>query len=313
MPQSTSSQATGDFGETYVRTIIETGWRCLLIPHWGRDRFGIDGMVIDVVNGEIQPFQFNVQIKTGNFTGRKRSAEFLAPVHSEHLLFWKQLNVPVVLVCVDTTPPTTAYWRLIAAGDTLPVYMSRRKILGPGSRDGVIGAVRKVVNQNQDFAIDGKVLNLPLQSGVRNIAKAYYRKLKSELHCHPTYGPMKFTWRGWRHITRKKRSIKKIAHALQLLPSVPEIIRSAINPVSSRELDPVEKGNYTLSRTLLVFEPTIKISHRADARIRLVIERDTIFPKDWATTDPKDSRRVQVCRFLSLSEIPQKRKKIEGR
>jgi hypothetical protein len=298
---------TGDFGESYTRTVVETGWRCLYIPHGNRDRCGIDATVIDVLNGRVQPLQFSVQVKTGKFRNIRDSHLFRAPVSSEDLAFWRELETPIILVCVDTNPPTTAYWHLIRPDTKMPLQLSKRKVFGPGSRDAVVGAIRKAINRNKEITLRGRTLSVRLNSGIRGAAKECYRRLKSESHNHPTYGPITFTWKGWRHITRKKRLTRKIAQALLLLPTVPEILNSPIQPKDSRELEPVRRGKRIFSRTLLVFEPTITLKHRSDARVRLVIERDTVFPEDWATTDPSDRRRVQICRFYSLSELPPKR------
>jgi len=305
MPKSTVSQRTGDFGENHVQTIVETGWGCLFISYGGRDRAAIDGKVIDVVNGVVKPLEFNIQVKTGDF-GNRHSNEFAAPVKLDHLEHWQQLNVPVVLVCVDTKPPTKAYWRLIRPRDTLPLSVSRRNLFGPGSRNVIVGAIRKALKQDSITPIQGRVLDVPLQSSVRIACKNYYKELKCRTIIHPTYGRINLTWKGWRHITRRKRSTRKIAVSLLLLPSLPEILRSSIQPVNSRELPSLRRSGHILSRTLLVFEAMLKLSHRGDARVRIIIERDILFSKDWATTDPKYNRRIQMCRFYSLSELPTK-------
>jgi len=306
MPNLVSSQQTGDFGEAYVKAVIETGWGCLFAPFQDRDRFGIDGTVVDVVNNIIKPLQYNVQIKTSSTFGSRNNRQFRAPVEQKHLDYWQQLNIPVVLVCVDAIPPTCAYWHFIRPGDKLPIYVSRQKIFGPGSRDAIVGVVRKALAKSPVVEVPGRMLDVPLHNGLRNTAKAYYKRLKMETWLNPTYGRVSFSWKGWRHITRKKRSTRKIALTMLLLPSLPEILKCPIQHVSSRELDPVYKGNQVVSRTLLVFEPMLKLTQRADARVRLVLERDILYRRDWATTDPRYNLLGQVCSFYSFSELPTK-------
>jgi len=303
MPKSSKSQRTGDFGENYVQAIVETGWRCLYISHGRRDRAAIDGTVIDVVDGEVKPLQFNIQVKASDF-GKRSSSEFRAPIKQDHLNLWKNLNIPVVLVCVDKNPPTIAYWKIIRSNDELPILMSRKHVFGPGSRNTIVGAVKKVLKQHNIEPIQGKVLDVPLQNSIRKACKNYYLELKKRDIAHPIYGPISFTWKGWRHITRKKRSTRKIAVSLLLLPSLPKIVESSLLPVGSRELPPLHRHGHIFSRTLLVFEAILKLTHRGNARVRMVIERDILFRADWATTDPDYNRRFQICRFYSLSELP---------
>ena len=150
----------------------------------------------------------------------------------------------------------------------------------------------------------GRLLEFPLQAGLRDSAKDYYyRELKGKSQDHPTSGPVEFTWRGWRHLTRKARALRHIRSSLSLLPCIRAVLDSRVQVKNPRNLLPVRRGGRMQYRTLLSFERVITFPHRAPAWVRVVVERQLILPTEWATSPPDDHRRELCYKFLSVYEL----------
>lgn len=299
----TDREEKGQFGEDYVTQIIRTGWRAFVQKLEGRNDRGIDLVVQDATPNHLTGLQFNVQVKTSDFNVRLPGESFPAPVDREHLDMWRACNVPVVLVCVDEGPPPVAYWRLITPGDGVRgIRVFRRNVFGPASRDAVVAAIRRTGPQAL-APVRGEILDYPLNKGVRNAAKDYYRQLMRIPFSNSSIGPIEFTWKGWRHMTRQGRSMWKIRSSLLLLPSVRNILDGAIYPKKFRSLDPLARGNKILHRTLLVFERITTFDHRVPTWLQVVIEAQAVIPTDWALTLPNDPRRELRYKFLNLSEL----------
>jgi len=302
-PQLSENEEKGRFGADYVRRIIENGWRGIVQEFQGLNDRGIDFVVQDVSRGRVTALQFNIQVKTSDFLSKISGDSFPAPVDRKHIELWRDSTVPVVLICVDASSPPVAFWRLIKPGEDIQrIRMSRKNIFGPASRDAVIASIRRAVRQRLPTVL-GETLEYPLQTGIRNAAKDYYRQLMKQPFTASSIGPIEFTWKGWRHMTRQGRSMWKIRSSLLLLPSVRSVLDGAVYPAKWRSFASVPRGKRDRYRTLLVFERMTTFHHRVPAWLQVVIEAQAIIPTDWAVSVPYDPRRELHYKFLNLSEL----------
>lgn len=306
-PQLTENEETGRFGADYVKRILKTGWRAILHPREGYADCGIDGTVIDQHRGRMTAIEFHIQIKTGTFAGDT----FRAPLKRGHVELYRDSNVPVVLICVDVGPPPIAFWKLVRLEEPAeairmnkPIRITRQSVFGPDSRDTIIAEIQNAFPRRVP-PTHGQILGFPIQLGVRDAAKDYYyRQLMPNPHWNPVFGPVKFTWKGWRHITRQARSRSKIPSSLLLLPCVRNILDTPVLPSRWRPLPPVVRGSMIQYRTLLIFERVVTFRHRAPAWVRVAVERQAALPTDWTASPPRDPRRKLEYKFLSVSELP---------
>lgn len=295
----------GRWGADFVKRVIENGWRGFVQEFQGLNDRGIDFNVQDVHHSELTSLQFNIQVKTSDFNKKFPGPTFPAPVDKKHIELWRDSNVPVVLVCVDTGPPPIAFWRLISPREDITrIQMSRKNVLAVGSRDAVIAEIRRVVPQRFP-TVWGEVLRFPLQrdKNIKDTAKAHYRQLMQKPYVECSTGPIEFTWKGWRHMTRKGRSMWKIRSSLLLLPSVTAVLKGTIYPAKWRAFEPVNRGSWDQYRTLLVFERVVRFDHRVPTWVQVVIEALATIPTDWAMSVPYDPRRKLQYKFLNLSEL----------
>jgi hypothetical protein len=302
-PQLNEFEEKGRFGADFVKRIIENGWRGIVQEFQGLNDRGIDFIVQDVHRGRVTSLQFNIQVKTSDFNAKFPGDSFPAPVDKNHIELWRDSNVPVVLVCVDAGSPPVAFWRLIRPGEDVPrIRMSRRNVFNPASRDSVVAEIRRALPQRLPAAC-GEILKYPLQRSIRDFAKDHYRELMKKPYTNSSFGPIEFTWKGWRHMTRQGRSMWKIRSSLLLLPSVLAILDGGIHPTKWRSLKTITRGKRDQFRTILVFERIVKFDHRVPAWVQVVIEAQAVIPTDWAMSAPYDPRRKLQYKFLNLSEL----------
>lgn len=306
MPTLSPRDESGRYSFGYVRSVIENGWRSILQGFEGTNDRGLDGTVLDFYNGVAQPDQFDIQVKTIRLSASSRTDTFPAPVDERHLSLWRALSVPVLLICVDHGPPTTAYWKVIEPSARMPFQMTRHQVFGPGSRDEIISAIRRL-RPRRETPGEGELLNAPLDRGLRSTARLYYfAELQKSPHPNFSFGPVQFTWKGWRHLTRRGRAMAAVVGSLLLLPSVRAVLDQAT--WSGARSFPIQwQGSRDVHRTLLAFDRVLHFRYRAPARVRVVVERDLVVPHEWMTAPPADSSRELVYRFLSVYEVSERR------
>jgi hypothetical protein len=302
-PQLSEAEERGQFGENYVRQIVQSGWRSLVQDMQGINDRGIDFVVQDVHDGRLTSIQFAIQVKTSAFTKKFAGRYFPAPVEERHLAFWRDSTLPVVIVCVDVTQPRTiAYWQLIEKDSSPSIQMDKQRVFEGASRDAVIAALRRGIPPRLPL-VSATPLYPPLKEGFRPMAKAYYlsellgRSVRNEL-----FGPVEFTWKGWKHLTRQSRSGWRIQGSLTLLPAVRPLLQSGAQLWRWRSLPSISRGRLQLFRTLLVFSGTVILSHRAPAVVRIVVEAQATIPTDTAQPVRPGERRVRYI-FLSVWEM----------
>ena len=147
-PKLNENEEKGRFGADLVRRIVENGWRGIVQEFQGLNDRGIDFIVQDVHRSRVTSLQFNIQVKTSDFSKRFTGDSFPAPVDRKHIELWRDSNVPVILVCVDVGSRPVAFWRLIRPGENVrSIRMSKRNVFTPASRDAVIAEIRRALPQ----------------------------------------------------------------------------------------------------------------------------------------------------------------------
>jgi uncharacterized protein DUF4365 len=306
MTRTTQQGRTGQWGFDYVKSIVETGWGCILQEFQGARDVGMDATVLDAHNGRTTPHRFDLQVRTSEHYAPHPDG-FTVTISREHRALWSQLNIPMFLVCVDARPgtETKAFWRRITSEDALggSIFVPRRNVFGPVSRGQILAEIRRSLPKELP-AVRGMVLGCPLHVGLRAVAKQWYRSYLIALPVDNGYfGPIHFTWQGWRHITRHRRSRARIHASLLILPSVRAVLRDPMLPAGIRPLDPIRRGAFDYARTLLAFDRTVTFATRSPAVVRVVVKQADQLPVDWARRPPDAPERLRGYTFYSVEEL----------
>jgi len=315
MTRTSPQGRTGQWGLEYVRSVVETGWGCILQEFHGSRDVGMDATVLDMQNGRATPHRFDVQVRTSeHYT--QRPDGFAVTISGEHRTLWSQLNIPMFLVCVDAPSggETKAFWRRITASDASggTIFVPRRNVFGPSSRGQILAELRRALPKELP-PVKGMILGCPLHLGLRPVARQWYRRNLIPFAVENQYfGPIRFTWQGWRHITRDRRSRARIHASLLLLPSVRPVLRDPMLPVGMRPLDPIRRGGYDYARTLLVFERNVTFATRSPAVVRVVVKQTDRLPVDWARRPPDATERMRVYTFYSVEDLAGEEGKAAG-
>jgi len=292
-------------GVQYVRTVVEQGWGCRLQEFDAWNDRGIDAHVHDFRNGMPTPYTCYLQIRTQQ--AFDPGTEFSPPISTKHRLYWANLRYAIFLVCVEAQPgeEPKAYWRLITAADasTGGIRVSRRNIFGPASRGHILAALRSTLPIRQPPA-KGTLLGCPLGEGLRDFARRWYQEhlMGSGIEM-PYFGRIRFTWQGWRHITRRARTRSRIHSSLLLLPSVGAALQAPLLPTDARSLEPVVRSGCNCFRTLLAFERAVKFPNRSPAKVRVVVKQTDILPNGWQFHVTDAPGRTHELSFYSVEEL----------
>jgi hypothetical protein len=315
MTRTTPQGRVGKWGFDYVKSVVETGWRCILQEFHGARDIGMDATVLDMHNDRATPHQFDLQVRTSEHYHR-RPEGFAVTISPGHRDLWSQLNVPMFLVCVDAPPGAEpkAFWRRITSEDALggTIFVSRRNLFGPTSRGQILAELRRSLPKELP-PVRGMVVGCPLHVGLRAVAKQWYRRyLITSPVDNRYFGPIRFTWQGWRHITRLRRSRARIHASLLILPSVRAVLRDPMLPAGIRPLGPIRRGDFDYVRTLLWFERIVTFANRSPASVRVVVKQADRLPVDWARQPPDARGRLREYTFYSVEELATEGRRTAG-
>ncbi len=310
MTQTTRQVRTGQWGADHVRRIIETGWGGIFQSIEGARDIGLDATVLDMHRGRATQYRFDLQIKTSARFSQSKP-EFVVPVSEKHRRWWASLEFPVFLVCVDAPPrkPTQVYWRLITSADAhaRTIMVSRQNVFGPSSRVDILSAYRRV-RPSPLSAATGRLLACPLNAPMRAVAKTWYRQNMLQRPVDNVgFGPVHFTWNGWRHITRRRRSRSRILSSLLLLPSVRPVLSMPMAPTGTRPLQSAVRGRFICDSRLVIFTRPVTFVNRADAMVRIIVKQIDTRPVDWASRPPDSGECSRTYAFHSVEEAVRRR------
>ncbi|MCH8961835.1 MAG: DUF4365 domain-containing protein, partial [Bacteroidetes bacterium] len=214
---------------------------------------GIDGIIIDRVDGNDTGSLYYVQVKCGNSyinSSNRRPAHLGIKLGREyietHRPRWNALQGPAVLVYVDFHT-RKAWWTDLKAASSYCPEQNRGIILIPKhQRFGVhsIGHLRKLrgyfdIDRNLDVIhLQQKdLLTNSLSKSLKVCARDFYKEWSSspiQERNNPMLGEISVSRVGWRHITRRGRGADNIIQSWLLLGAAKRIILSNDKPYQIR-------------------------------------------------------------------------------
>lgn len=272
----------GESGEQEVRSRLERALGGTGMQLSGFADKGID-LILQFTSPapNKQPLHFGVQVKTGNsfavdITNRWR----IRNLDEIRFQQWKLSKLPIMFIWVRPTNPAECYWRFISrTTDKKHFDISKRSVITPSIRfDCLLAYFFNFTCEQKD---EIRLLRPPLATGMRPFAKDYYRELIASSNLtHPFLGKIDFTWKGWKHLTAKKRPLPFIHQSMQLLSTVPWVVQNPNEFIGMRRLRCVTRGAWTIDVRLLIFKTNnVKIVSRTDADIIVALRAKNKIPK----------------------------------
>jgi hypothetical protein len=219
---------------------------------------------------------------------------------------WRRSRTPVVLVWVDTdfNNRGVAYWKLINRNTSRQyLYISKYARICPVTRFDLPLKIEEFTKLS-DALPQYRLLPVGLSAAIRPIAKQYYRNvLMRESPINPLLGPVKFTWKGWRHITNQRRNPKSIFTSLQLLPVALHLIKYPGKLFGFRRLCTAQRGKVVSESRLIAFDyPDVALSYRPNARVVIVLRERITYPATWRSSLLRENDVVREVTFESIYE-----------
>lgn len=298
----------GEFGEQEVRSRLERA-----LVGTGMQISGFADKGIDLIlqfsspSPTNQPLHFGVQVKTGNsFAVEVNNRWLIKNLDETRFQQWKHSKLPVLLIWVRPTNPAECYWRIIRPStDRKHLEISKRSIISPSIRYDCSIDYFYPLMEEQKHEI--KLLRPPLAQGMRPFAKDYYRELIGNSFNHPFLGKINFTWKGWKHITAKKRPLPYIYQSMQLLSAIPWVVQNPSEFIGMRRLGKISRGSWTTEVRLLIFKTNdVRIVSRTNADIIMAFRERIRYPSNWQSNV---NLHREVEREIAFESIYEKMKK----
>lgn len=256
-------------GEAQVAKLIEEmghSWR-----EAGRESIGVDGYV-EIVRGQLLSGQIvGVQIKAGrgHLTTRSkqdahsrhlRMSRRRIKISNDHLNYFKECKFPVIIVLFDPNSGN-AFWGEVDS-DSATAFPVPHVLDRFASRQ--IARIADRWHSNYPVFEDARTPRIPVRA-VKQEARAYYESLRRRPVGSVAYGQVRFTLRGWRHITRQNSERSKMLRSLELLGTAVEIMKTQENFHVCRK---TEAGHILCKQTAKIKHP-----NRADAVVSVITEK----------------------------------------
>lgn len=251
----TPDRQLGEFGEQEVRSRLERALLGASVRFSGFADEGID-LVLQFVSPapDKQPIHFGVQVKTGNSFAESVGSHWkIKNVEGERFKQWTKSKLPILFVWVQPANPAQCYRAVIRKNTSKNHFLiSKKANITPSIRFDL--ALEYGLSKPEPNAERFHLLRPPLSSGIRPFAKDFYRReLMSTQPVHPLIGTVKFSWRGWRHLTKQGRPLNYIHRSLQLLSLAPWAIENPDELIGMRRLSTDIRGAWTTEVRLIVF------------------------------------------------------------
>lgn len=300
----------GEFGEQEVRSRLERA-----LGGTGMQLSGFADKGIDLIlqfsspSSTNQPLHFGVQVKTGNsFAVDATNRWRIKNLDETRFRQWKQSKLPILFIWVRPTNPAECYWRIIRHNtDRKHFDISKRSIITPSIKfDCFLEYFNDYTGEQKD---EIRLLRPPLAMGMRPFAKDYYRELIANNNItHPFLGKIEFTWKGWKHITAKKRPLPFIHQSMQLLSAVPWVVQNPSEFIGMRRLGCTSRGAWTTDIRLLIYKTnSVRIVSRTDADIIVALRERIRYPNDWQGNVNLHKEVRREITFESIYEKMQKK------
>ena len=211
-----------------------------------------------------------------------------------------------ILVWVD--PCTSeAYWTHIKNNSSKGhIFISKRSTLSPITRyDFMIKYYRKN-NKLNTVTIDHKLLIPPLNKGLREYAKSYYKSNLLGKEISTLYGNVGITWNGWRKITRAGRKQENIHNSLVLLPILKPALEKANMLAGFRRGKLTKKGDRIIETRYIFIESSINSQNGTKQNIKITLKEIIDFPDNWKNILNYYEKVKRVLIFHSIAAIKKK-------
>lgn len=298
----------GEVGEKEVRALFEKALfghshRLMGRADLGRDLY----LQFSSTSPSRMPLDFLVQVKTGSSHVEDCGGHWrIRSIDERRFNEWRKSATPVVLVWLNTDldEDKTAYWKLINRNTSREhLYVSKHSHVCPITRFELALRLEQLL-EPAEIRHRYRLLPVGLNVGVRPRAKSFYKDVLMKCSpVNPRLGPIRFTWRGWRHITNQKRDPRSIFTSLQLLPIITQLIERPGQLFGLRRLGSQRRGKFISDRKLIALEyPGVPLMHRTPARIVMVLRERIIYPARWRTGILRERDVVREVTFESIYE-----------
>lgn len=282
--------------------IVIEKWFCRWQKVDSENDDGIDGIILYEQKSKVTDAIY-VQVKGGH-SYRKESRNF--PAHiclslgkeyiSSHKEKWNSYPGPVILVYVDTKVKSGGQeqaWWVDLKNPASYTTKAESYILVPKEQKFDVTAKKKIYSLTEHRHQESKLINIETGNNIfshitlnkepiKQSAKSYYDSLK-KTKLSPTCTEFKdilFTRVGWKHITRKTRSLQRIIQSLILLPVAKEIIEKVDRyQVVDYYFDDDGTGGGILYQTLLI-RGRVTFPYRYPAVVNVILRRKIKISKE---------------------------------
>ena len=301
------NEELGEIGEQHAGAMLQLVLRGHVSRLQGQADHGLDlAFTGRLPCPEKHLLHFVAQVKTGqSYIDRFKECKAIKMNRSnaKRLLEWRKLEAPVLFLWVDNLT-NNIYWRIISKeGKAKSVFLSERDILSPLTPFDIVirlNRKRKVLNERLHIS----PLFPPTKGSLKDLAKNYYEQhLLRKFVKNPTLGDVCFTWRGWRHLVRKRRTIASTMQSLVLLPAAKKVLADPDGICGFRRLDKTTRGRWKTESRLIAFERNnVEIDGRTPAKIVAVVRERIIYPSNWRQSFDFDRRMIRDLIFESVYE-----------
>ncbi len=297
----------GEIGEQEASALLQKVLRGHVSRFQGQADKGLDLAFVGRLPCPERPLvHFVAQIKTGqSFVKRFGVGPEMKvkKVAAKKILEWRNLEAPVLFLWLDDNK-NEVYWRIVSKGGRAKsLYLAERSTLSPLTRyDLVVRLNRERKVTNNRISIDP--LSARPKESLKQVALAYYkRELHRTVSRNPVLGDIRFTWRGWRHIVRRRNTVAKMMRSLQLLPAAKKVLSDPGEICGFRRLANTTRGKWTTESRLIAFKRCeVEIKGGRPADIVVVVRERIVYPINWRECFDFDQRIIRHLRFESIYE-----------
>lgn len=301
------TQDTEVIGIHRVAQIVREIWSCRWQDLIAVNDDAIDGLILYKKKGLVTDTIYT-QVKCGKGykanTGKYPDHIPITlgiPYIKKHRPRWSSLPGPVILVYVEPAHvswKSTAWWTDLKNPDSY-CDSAGSYILIPKEQKFDISAKKQIYKLTGHRHEESALTNINMTNdllthitlnnkSIKQIGQKYYKSLSAQkiTPANKEFSSgIQFTGIGWKHITRKTRSLQRIIQSLLLLPVAKEIIEKVdkFQIVDYRSFEDDEK-NIIHYQTLLL-RARVSFSFRYPTVINLILRRKIIIPAD--KSEPK--------------------------
>jgi hypothetical protein len=304
--------ALGYAGEKLVRFQLEH-----VLRGWGVHLTGPADDGIDIVVqfrstcSTPQPIIVGIQVKTGDsYAASVGSRWQMRPLDPTRFKQWQEATIPVALVWVKPEAVSNAYWAMVKEEAPHDKFLiSKRSLISPATPYDLSLKLWRGNRRRVPEHIS-KLLCPPLGLSARNYARDYYRtKMMTEQPLHPVLGTVKFTWKGWRHITRNSRRARDVYQSIHLLPAVRRLVDNPGALHGIRPLSLTTRGPVTTRIQLIAYKArSVLLAGRAPGELVAVYRERINYPSNWHNDLELAKKVKREITFESVYEVAPKKK-----